>query len=444
MRDIILVVIVGGMLPFALVRPYVGVLMWAWLGMMNPHRLTWGFAYDLPFAAIVAGVTLIGMLFSQDRKSVPLTGMTVVWFLFVLWLNVTTLFALDPEAAYPEWSRAMKIQLFSFLTVMLIRTRTRFNALLAVIALSLAFYGVKGGIFSILTGGRYRVWGPEGSFIDGNNAIGLALVMILPLLWYLMREAKKQYLRWALLGSMGLSSLAVVTTQSRGAFLAIAAMAAMLWWKGKEKVRLTIGLAILAPLILAFMPQAWWERMETIETYQQDTSALGRINAWWFAFHLSLDHPIVGGGFGAFEPELFLKYAPNPLDFHDAHSIYFEILGEQGYVGLLLFVTLGVLAVQTGRRIERQVASLSDLQWAGRAAAMLQVGLVGYAVGGAFLGLAYFDLLYYLYAALVILRNLVEERLAVGIAPAVATVAAPPEPALPRRRRWRHASPGSS
>jgi probable O-glycosylation ligase (exosortase A-associated) len=211
---------------------------------------------------------------------------------------------------------------------------------------------------------------------------------------------------------MVLSSLAVLTTQSRGAVLAIAGMAAMLWWKGKEKVPLAFGLAIVVPLVLTFMPDEWWARMQTISSYQQDTSALGRINAWWFAFHLSLDHPIVGGGFEAFNPELFLKYAPNPLDFHDAHSIYFQVLGEQGYVGLVLFIALGLAVVRTGGWIERQAARIPDMGWAARAAAMIQVGLVGYAVGGAFLGLAYFDLVYHMIAAMVILRALVEERVA--------------------------------
>ncbi len=88
--------------------------------------------------------------------------------------------------------------------------------------------------------------------------------------------------------------------------------------------------------------------MWTIRDYQEDSSSMGRINAWHFAANLAADRPVVGGGFQVFTPELFQKYAPNPTDFHDAHSIYFESLAEQGYVGLALFVLIGVTRIPSG------------------------------------------------------------------------------------------------
>ncbi|HAY29062.1 MAG TPA: putative O-glycosylation ligase, exosortase A system-associated, partial [Candidatus Accumulibacter sp.] len=58
MRDLLLVGIFLAVLPFALRHTWIGVLLWTWLSLMNPHRLTFGFAYDAPFAATAAGVIL--------------------------------------------------------------------------------------------------------------------------------------------------------------------------------------------------------------------------------------------------------------------------------------------------------------------------------------------------------------------------------------------------
>ena len=149
--------------------------------------------------------------------------------------------------------------------------------------------------------------------------------------------------------------------------------------------------------------------MNTIETYQTDESALGRINSWHFAFNLAVDRPLVGGGFGAFNSRLFQIYAPNPDMFHDAHSIYFEILGEQGFVGLFLFLTMFGLAYYYGGRVVRATSNKPELMWAHNMASMTQVGLLGYASGGAFLGLGYFDLPYHFMAILVILKSIVDK-----------------------------------
>jgi probable O-glycosylation ligase (exosortase A-associated) len=163
--------------------------------------------------------------------------------------------------------------------------------------------------------------------------------------------------------------------------------------------------------MLTFMPDAWYERMATIGDYQQDASALGRLNAWEFAWNLAVERPLIGGGFNTFTPDLFLLYAPNPLDFHDAHSIYFEVLGEQGFVGLVLFLLLMFMTMFMGGRIIRRCRKIPELHWARNLAAMLQVSIVGYAVGGAFLGLAYFDLYYCLIAMMVITHVIADKKI---------------------------------
>jgi probable O-glycosylation ligase (exosortase A-associated) len=152
-----------------------------------------------------------------------------------------------------------------------------------------------------------------------------------------------------------------------------------------------IGLVIVA----AVMPQSWYDRMHTIRTYEEDESALGRINAWHTAFNVAKDR-VVGGGYEMFRPPTFSAYAPEPYRVHDAHSIYFEVMGEHGFVGLVLFLLIGIFTWFRAQQVVRVCRSDPERKWASDLASMVQVSLVGYAVGGAFLGLAYFDLPYHL------------------------------------------------
>ena len=411
MRDIAISIIVFGLLPSVLRRPYIGVLLWSWIGYMNPHRLSWGFAYNFPFAYIIAIATFIGILFSKEPKRIPMTPVVVVLVILNLWFLVTTLFAIYPDAAWHEWNKVIKIQLMVFVTLMIMNDRKRLHALVWVITLSIGFFGVKGGIFTILHGGQNMVLGPPGSFIEGNTEIALALVMILPLMRYLQLNAANKWIQRGLGIAMLLAGLSIIGSYSRGAFLAGAAMAGFLWLKSRNKAWMSIALVIVLPFMFAMMPDKWFSRMGTIDTYQEDASAMGRINAWWFAFNLAKDRPLVGGGFNTFERDLFYLYAPVPEDFHDAHSIYFEMLGEHGFVGLGFFLLVGLLAWRTGSQIIQLSRDHESQKWAYDLASMIQVSLLGYAVGGAFLGLAYFDLFYHLVAILVVTKIVVSKSL---------------------------------
>lgn len=404
--------IVFGTLPVVLWRPTLGIVLWCWIGYMNPHRLTYGYAHDFPFAAVIGAVTLVALLFWKEPKRLPWTPLTLVWLLFVLWISFTTLFALIPGDANAEWMRTIKIQIMTFVTIMVMNTRERLNLLVWIIVLSLGFYGIKGGVFSLLTGGEQMVFGPEGSFIAGNNSLAVALIMTVPLMRYLQLSSSSRLVRYGLTGAMLLSALAILASYSRGAFVGVIAMALFLFFKSRKKGVILLIAIVAVPVILSFMPEKWYQRTQTIETYQEDKSLQGRQNAWGFAYNIAKERPLIGGGFAVFDPGLFLRYAPDPENFHDSHSIYFEVLGEQGFVGLGLFLALGFLTLRSARWIIRHAREREDLRWAGDLAAMVQVSIIGYAVGGAFLGLAYFDLYYHLIAMVVLTRMIVERSLA--------------------------------
>jgi putative inorganic carbon (hco3(-)) transporter len=408
MRDIVLTVFIFGALPFILRWPWVGILMWNWIGIMNPHRLTFGFAYGMPFAQIVAVATMLGVLFSREPKRFPVNAVTVTLLALIAWMSFTHLFALAPETSYDGLVKMLKIQLAVLVGLVLMQDRMRIRLLTWVVVLSIGYYGVKGGIFTLRTGGAGQVLGPAGSFIEGNTEIGLAMLMILPLMRYLQLNETRRWVRWGLGVAMVLSGVAVLGTQSRGALVGGAAMAVFFWLKSRNKLPLGIAMAIVIPVFLMFMPETWWTRMGTTFTYEEDASAMGRIDAWKFAASLAMHRPIVGGGFNVFLPETFAIYAPG-VQARAGHSIYFDMLGHHGFVGLGLFVLLMISSWRAGSKIMSLTKKVPEQRWAYDLAAMCHACLIGYWTGGAFLSLSYFDV-YYVIISLLVLTQLVVER----------------------------------
>lgn len=410
MRTFVLALILAALVPISLAVPWIGVMTWTWISIMNPHKLTFGFLFDFPVAAVVGGATLVGLLITRERRMPPLNGVTLTLLMFIVWMCITSLYAVHPDRIGIMFSKVMKIQLMIFVTMMLVYRRRHLDIFVWVIALSLAFYGVKGGIFTLLHGGSGRVYGPPGGFIEGNNELALALTMCIPLLYYLRSTLRSTWAKHGMVLAMVFTALAVLGSHSRGALLAIIAMAIYLWRRSGRKVAVGAMLVTLGLMLVAFMPMAWDARMDTIVNYQHDGSALGRINAWHMAFNLA-QHRFLGAGFDAWEPDMFALYAPNPTDVHAAHSIYFQVLGEHGFVGLALFVLLWWLTWRSATWVRRRSESLPGMEATSRLVSMTQAALIGYFVGGAFLSLAYFDVPYDLLAVIVILRAEVESIL---------------------------------
>ena len=369
--------------------------------MMNPHRYAFGLAYSAPLAAIAAAATLIGLVVTRHRIS-PFKGPApVILIVFMCWITLSWLMGLDVSEDYEQWTKVMKILFMTVVALMLLETKQQIVAFIWVCTLSLGLLGAKGGVFTIATGGNYRVWGPEGSFIGDNNAFALALVMTIPLARFLQLQLTQRWARHLMTLMMVLLAASALGSHSRGALLAIAAMTMALWWRGRSKITAGIVMACVGVALVAFMPDDWSQRMGTIETYDEDTSAVGRFSAWWAAWNLAFHHPF-GVGLNAARPELFLQYSPYGLDFGTpaAHSIYFQVLGNHGFVGLGLFLGLWVATMSMAGKIRKEARGVPQTQWCFDLASMCQVSLVGYAVGGAFLSLSYFDLPYNIMVAI--------------------------------------------
>ncbi len=392
MRDIALGPIILGLAIYGLLHPWVGIMGWTWVSIMNPHAYSWRLS-SMPVAAIIAAAVLVGVVISSDRRQFFVTRETAVLLIFIFWMSITLPFSFHFEESFDLWKRVMKIDLMVLVAMIVLHSKRHINMLAWVLVVSIGFYGVKGGLFTIVTGGSYRVWGPVGSYIEGNNEVALALVMTIPLMRFLQLTAESTWIKRGLAVSMLLCGAAAVGSYSRGAFLAIAAMLSVLWWRSSNKGLAAALLIVASMVLLWFMPEQWWERMGTIGAYQEDTSAGGRINAWWMAWNLAKSN-FFGGGFMVSMPDLFALYAPDPLDVHAAHSIYFMVLGEHGFVGLFLFLMLWLFVWLSAGRLRKQGSSQPQTMWLSHLGAMCQVSLAGYAVGGAFLSLSYYDLPY--------------------------------------------------
>ncbi len=407
-RALLVLAIFAWLAAQTLSRPYMGTYLWTWISLMNPHRLTWGVLNTLPMAQVVAGITVLGLIFGKQKKLNIWSPQTTVLLLLVLWVCVTTIFAFNPTGAMKELDRFLKIQVFIFLILALISDKQKLDGFIWVMVLSIGFFGVKGGIFTIMTGGSARVYGPGGSFIAGNNEIALAMLMTIPLMRYLQLQSQNKWIKRGLVIAMLLTAAAVLGSQSRGALLGIIAIGAFFWIKSPYKLGSTMMVGVIAMMIMLFMPQSWWDRMNTIQNYEEDESAQTRLISWETAMNVANDN-ILGGGANMFTRATYQKYSPDPSYVNDAHSIYFEMLGEQGWIGLFLFLLLAFLTWRTCSGLNKTYRKVPDKTWVADLAAMLQVSLIGYYTAGAFLGLAYYDYYYNLIAASIILSKLALE-----------------------------------
>jgi putative inorganic carbon (hco3(-)) transporter len=274
-------------------------------------------------------------------------------------------------------------------------TRERLNQLIWAVVLTLGVWGVKGAIFGILRGGD--IHGPDQGPLSDRNDFGLGLILMLPLLFYQWQLAQNRVLRRGLMLMGFLISLAVFLTYSRGALLGACAMGVAVWLRSRAKF--ATGFLILAVgfSVYNFAPKEWFTRMETIGSYEEDSSAMSRINVWKVSLRIAELHPIFGGGFRATYAPTVVNDMLRGTDIEKltkpraAHSIYFDALSEHGWVGLALFLMILGYSWYNCSWLVRNSRGRPDLAWANLLGRMGQAVLVGYATAGAFASQAYLD-----------------------------------------------------
>jgi putative inorganic carbon (HCO3(-)) transporter len=392
MRDLAILALLSIGCIWSLRQAWVGAMMWTLVSLGSPHAYFGYAAAGWPVSMAVAGCTIVGLLVTKERVNPFAHPVMVLYAALTLWMAIGLPLSFAPDLCYEPFERTVKIAVMLVLTVALIDTRKKLEVFIWVNTFSLGFYGIKGGIFTLTSGGSSIVLGPGGFTLE-NNAFALAEIVVLPFFRYLQLQSQSKWARRALGVCMALVAISALGSQSRGALLGLIAMTGYFWLKSRNKFAWGVGLILAGVFVLAVMPDSYWARMNTINDYEEDSSSQGRINSWWAAFNIANDN-ITGGGFRTNIPWVYERYAPNPKMLYVEHSIYFQMLGEFGWIGLFLFLSLGAWTWVNSKRMIYLGKSSPDLQWAVNLGAMIQVSMIGFAVTGAFLSMALFDLPY--------------------------------------------------
>ncbi len=447
-RDLRLVATLLALVPVSLLRPWVGVLAWFWMAYFAPHSFTWGFGRNRPVAMVVGGATLAGFVRSgQEKRPLPRCASVILLGLFTLHITLSSLFAYDPLLAWEKWNWVTKSLLMTFVTISLFQDRQRLRWLYVVAAVSLGLHGLKGGLWVLKTGGGERVFGPERSFFEDNNTFGLALCMVLPMLLCLARDEPRLWLRRAMRVIFGFSIIAILFTYSRGAFIGLLVVVCGMVWRSPWRLRLAVTAIVVSLVVVAVIPERLRERISSIGAQQsmetRDSSTVGRLQAWQTATQIALRHPFFGEGFRAlWHGELWTEfYGYDFTAARDAHSLYFEVLAEHGFLGLGIYLGVVGTTLVTLTKVRRRWRGHDTHGYLSTYAEMTRLALVPYLVAGATLGVAYFDLYFLLVATSAVLWALSREA-AAAVAAASAIPARGKPLAVGRARELGSARPG--
>ncbi len=253
--------------------------------------------------------TIATWALSKDRKLPPPLFIYWTFMVFLVWVTISSFFAFKPSWSWPYWDLCWKTIFLGLFAAAMTTNKLRLHALMWAIVISLFYYGVKGGVFTLLTGGNYHVVGPPSSPIGDNNCLALALLMALPLANYLRLQTQKKWLATGILVAMGLTVVSIIGSYSRGALLGLGAIAIAAIFRTRHRI-LYIAVAVaLAASIFQFMPDSFHDRVQTIQNASSDGSVQGRFMAWQVALYCARDYFPFGAGFyGPQLTEVFNRY----------------------------------------------------------------------------------------------------------------------------------------
>lgn len=400
MRDLLVFAIVMWLLPGSFKRPFVGLLLFSWLAYMRPQDLCWGFARTMRMSFFVALAMVLGWWANDAGKRAFARWDVRTRLMVVLGVLISVSYALardHDETTNRYFAEYIKIILVALFTTGQIDTPERFRTIIWTIALCLGFFGIKGGVLGVLGGGRQILRGP-GGMLEDNNDFALALVMNVPLLWYLgIAEVGKPWIKKATRIGVFLTIITIVLTHSRGAFLALSATALWIAWRSGHLFRAGLGLAAAVGLFFLFAPADVLERLSTIgDTQESSTNA--RLVAWAAAFRMIDRFPVFGVGMRNFQTSYLEFSGVDPgttTKTYVAHNSYLQIWAESGTPAFVLYLVLLLSVFVACRKVVRIGRSRPDLQWCMHYGRMMEATTIGFMVGAFFLNRGHFDLIYH-------------------------------------------------
>lgn len=427
MRDMVMFLAMLGMVPMAIMNGFVAFLFWGYTTVLTPAHYLYGFMLGVRFNFIFAAIAL-GLLFlgKTGTKGTKLKLSATYWLLlaFFIHASLSTLFALRPNPMLAiRYEDFVKGFAFTLAIPFFVRDRAGIHALLAMLALGLGLHGVVEGLKFIVSGGGHRMNGIGNSSLTDNNLFAVGMVIVLPILLYFSTVFNNKYSKIsAIIGAL-LTILTIIATNSRGGFLALSVLG--LWYfVGSRRKGLAL-LGVLAGIVIIFVaaPDSWFDRVSSIQTADEDLSFMNRVAAWKVSAALGLANPVFGAGFSAIQNFWIWEIYKDMPSFFSmdmsqystlvAHSVYFQVLGDMGFIGLFLFLALLASSYFNRRSITQKIKKFDrpDLIWARDMADAIFLSLLGYMVGGAGVSLTYYEVVYILICLMSVLHTVVDSQI---------------------------------
>jgi probable O-glycosylation ligase (exosortase A-associated) len=438
-RDAILTLIVLALLPACFFRPYVGLLTFTWLAYMRAQDLCWGFARTMRFSFFVSLALIVGFLVNERGKALFLRDLRC-WIIVAL----TALSAVSISMSFTGFDQwvtnyyieYVKVIFIALITTTLLDTRNKLRWFCWTIALSLGFYGIKTGIFGVLTGGQARVMQGPGGMLEDNNDFALALVMSIPLMFYLGFSEGSARVRSFTYAGVALTMFTVVLTHSRGGFLSMAGVVGMMVWRSKRRMQGVAVAALVGLVGLAVVPQSFRDRLSTLEDPTKEASAASRIEAWGIALQVIAQRPWFGVGMRNFElayaqmdisKQIGAEKGPRTIVVHNS---YLQVWAEQGSIAFALYLLLLLSTFWMLGSVRREARRVGARPWILDYARMFEASLFGFVIGSTFLNRATFDLMYHVIVAAVVFKHLAQREMRGEVIWEVGVVQAPREVAF--------------
>jgi probable O-glycosylation ligase (exosortase A-associated) len=410
MRDLILFIAMVFFLPLAFANAFVGYILWGWSGLIGIKDYIYGFMTIFPYVQIFAIITLFGLLFIKKNNKIEpyrINNTTVIMVIFAIHGFICAIFSYPGlERNWELYTTLLKTLLFCALMPLLVFNRFRIHAIVLMIVLGISFHGILDGLKFLASGGSHKA--ESLSKFGDNNYFGMIILMGLPFLFYLIKYSQKKIAQYAFGFVFFLNILSIISTQSRGALSGLVVISILYILSTKNKIIGVMVLSLSAFFIMQFASDGWKSRMETIQSAQDDNSFMGRVKAWQVSSAIALENPVFGGGFRVIQSHdvwhrfnhssgilPFVKVDTSTRSGIAAHSIWFEVLADQGFVGFILFFALIVNSFITRNYIAKIIKNnnMSEL-WAIDLANVVCLSIVAYCVSGSLLSAAYFELPY--------------------------------------------------
>jgi probable O-glycosylation ligase (exosortase A-associated) len=420
MHDLFFIGFLAALIACGFRKPFLFVLGYVYVDIVSPQRLTYYLLNSVPVSLILVVLAVVGWLIFDEKRDVRITPRQGLLTLLLAYCYLTTQSADFPVEAAAKWDWVWKALAFAIFLPLTLRTRLRIEALIMFMVLSVGSIIVVGGIKTLATGGggygELNLMVSNNTGLYESSIISAVAAAVIPLVLYLRRYQtifpRSKLVDLYCFGLAFACTLIPIGTAARTGLICVALLALLMLRSAKRRF-LYLGLmAASVAIAIPLLPASFTDRMSTIQNYQGDSSASTRVEVWKWTIEYVKDHPW-GGGFDAFRQNRIRYYTNQKIEVAGQivnkqtliidkgrayHSAYFEMLGEEGYFGLGLWLVIHITGLvrmeMLFQRFKR--AKREDGQWIGALATTLQQSHLVYLTGCTFVGIAYQPFIYML------------------------------------------------